>query len=229
MLVAGDFTVPSQVQKVPDGVPSFMQFISVKETESDAYGHNPEAHTEKMHLLLYLNSRHWNETRDKKSLVVSNYGGGSSGSKKTYQSRKYNRMAFFADLLSPGRVCCKIMDTQHESLRFFDNMIHGAHGIGWIYILEEYVYVRPNAPGRCLVRLVVFSPVHGRLNFPTALSSLSNEQTPTFESAPRQYQLHNRAARSHARVPSGMQCFQGHPAGAAGAARNGGHQVLCLP
>jgi len=155
VLLPEDFALPCQVQKVEE-VPNWMEFLSVLTTESDAYCHDPEAHSDKMHVLLYLSSRHWNEAKDKKALVVSNYGSGSSGGNKnkTHQTRKYNRMAFFADLLSPGRVCCKITDTQHESLGFFENMIHGGYGIGWIYILEEYVCARAGPVGVALCPLV---------------------------------------------------------------------------
>lgn len=139
MVIPEDFTLPCQVQKVKDGVPHWMEFIAVDETETEAYLNNPDAPCSKAHVLMYLNSRHWNENKEKRAMLTTSSTGSGAGRQKIYQSRKYNRIAFFADCMNGGHVVCKILDTQPDSLRFFTNMIHGGYGIGWVYVVEEYV------------------------------------------------------------------------------------------
>jgi len=143
MVLPEDFQLPCQVQKVHDGVPHWMEFIPVDESETDTYLNNPDAHCNKAHVLMYLNSRHWNENKEKRAMLVSSNAGNGTARQKIWQSRKYNRIAFFADCLNGGHVCCKILETQPESLKFFANMIHGGYGVGWIYVVEEYVFRCP--------------------------------------------------------------------------------------
>ncbi len=148
MVLHEDLQVPCQVQKVQE-VPHWLDFISVRDTERVAYAEDPDAYCNKAHILMYLNSRHWNENKEAQTLVLSNntsfrnYQNTASGVRQKTQHNKtrYNRMTFFADCLDAGRVCCKVLETQADSVNFFDNMSHGGYGIGWIYILEEYVYL----------------------------------------------------------------------------------------
>ena len=137
MVLPEDFDIPCQVQKVHGEVPFWMEFISVNDTEEETYQNSADAPTGKAHALMYLNSRHWNEGKDKRSVLIANNNG--QRTKPTYQTRRYNRMVFFADCLNPGRVCCKILETHPESISFFTNMINGAYGVGWVYIFEECV------------------------------------------------------------------------------------------
>jgi len=137
MVVPGDFTVPCQAIKIPEGVPHWMRFIGVDRTEDSAYHEDPDAHNNKAHVLVYLNSKHWNEGKEKRAAVFSTSTGTGANRTKTTQIRKYNRMAFFADCLQPGRVCCKVTNTHHDSVKFFTHMIHGGYGVGWVYIFEE--------------------------------------------------------------------------------------------
>jgi len=135
MIIAEDLKVPPMVQNVRE-VPHWMNFIPVDNTEMEQYQSDPDAKTNHAHLLMYLNSRHWNDKENKQMLISNNMRGG--GAKQiNSQSRKYNRIIFFADCLKPGRVCCKLLDTHGESLTFFKNMIHSQYGVGWIYVYEE--------------------------------------------------------------------------------------------
>ena len=136
MVASDDLQVPPQVQKV-QGVPAWIDFISVTETESEQYQNDPEASCNKAHLLLYLNSWHWNENINEKLMQVSSNSGSGINRKKVAVYKKYNRIAFFADCLWPGWVCAKIMENQQDSLCFFNHMAQGGFGIGWTYILEE--------------------------------------------------------------------------------------------
>lgn len=149
MVLPEDFRLPCQVQKVRGGVPRRMRFIPVSQTETEAYGNDPYAGCSKAHALMYLNSRHWNENKDKRNLLVSASAGLGSGRQKVLQSRRYNRVVFFADCLNGGKVCCKILETQPESVQFFTNMMHGGYGVGWIYVFEEYVCPYGSVPWRC--------------------------------------------------------------------------------
>lgn len=135
MVELNDLSVPVEVDQLRDGVPPWTQFISVKETQLEEFKNDPEAPQDKAHLLLYLNSRHWTENKEEKNVYVS--GNGSGPKKKNPVFKRYNRIAFFADCMEEGRVCCKILETQAETLHFFNHMFRDGFGIGWMYVNEE--------------------------------------------------------------------------------------------
>jgi len=137
-----DMTLPSKVEKVKNGVPHWLEFIPVDITDRDSYAEDPAAHCNKAHLIFYLNSRHWNESKEKTKTIYSNKNASGNAQRKTLPSKRYNRIAFFADCLKAGQVCAKILEAHSDSLSFFENMRDGGYGIGWCYVLEEYVEPR---------------------------------------------------------------------------------------
>jgi len=138
MVVATDLTVPGQVQKVPNGVPPYLKFIPVKDTKVEKYVEDPESCCDKAHLVVFLNFKHWNENKEhkeKNKMLMASKGAGSKEAK--FGGRKYNRIAFFADCLDNGSVCCKVLETQKDSTTFFDNMMFAGFGVGSMYVVEE--------------------------------------------------------------------------------------------
>jgi hypothetical protein len=133
--------VPVQVQKIKNGVPMVMEFIPAETTASEEYGEEPTARTSKALLLLYLNSKHEKENKEKgqtqQKLLTSKSSGRGDQLKQSYGAKRYNRIVFFADLLNPGKVVCKILETHADSVSFFANMAHGGFGVGWCYVIEE--------------------------------------------------------------------------------------------
>lgn len=124
------------VQKLQT-VPHWLEFIPVDRTETEAYLQQPDSKTDKAHLFLYLNSHHWNENKDKKQMEISRNAKGGGGRQAQAYFKRYNRIAFFADCMKEGRVCSKIMETHADCVKFFDNMVNGSYGIGWVYLVEE--------------------------------------------------------------------------------------------
>jgi hypothetical protein len=130
MLLPEDLQIPMQVQNVTS-VPPWLTFISVEETLAPAYHDDPDAKTNKAHLLMFLNMRH----NPKKQLVAYNRTKGDNNAKQP--TKNYNRIVFFADCTTQGRVCAKVLETSAESMKFFENVIHGQYGVGNLYVVEE--------------------------------------------------------------------------------------------
>ena len=145
MVSPSQLEVARSVSKIQDGVSMDLTFIAVKETETNHYQGEPGSKSDKAHLLMVLSPRHYNECRDKRSMVVNNgsnrtYMASSSGDKrqKTYNNNaRYNRIIFYADCLDPGRVVCKILETHKDSVQYFNHMLHNGLGVGSLYVVEE--------------------------------------------------------------------------------------------
>lgn len=133
MVRASDLALPQLVQKV-GSVPYWIDFIPVEDTERDSYHNDPDAKSNKAHLLLFLNYRH---ISGKKQTLVSNRSKGGDSNQKAKEYKNYNRIVFFADCLNGGRVCTKILESPAASVSFFENMMHGQYGVGWLYVMEE--------------------------------------------------------------------------------------------
>lgn len=138
MVEPEDFEIPIMVDKVKS-VPNWMEFISVSEAEKEHYQTDPNGKINKANLLLYLNARHWAANKSKKPVLLSNKtrNNDSNQNTSTPLSKNYNRIVFFADCMSKGRVCSKILESNADSCKFFGNMIPGQYGVGWLYVMEE--------------------------------------------------------------------------------------------
>lgn len=126
------------------------KFIPTETTVRASYADDPTAPNDSAHLLFFL-YQHVFTSRDRITpaenidLVVNQ--------RSHYQvwpghlanrASPYQRVLFFADCAKKGRVACKILRTELESLEFFRYMTGPeggdlSRGIGYFYVMEEHV------------------------------------------------------------------------------------------